>query len=284
MEPAHELLRAGLERLAHQEDVRLLVQDVGIEGDSAHVDYRVGAATAGPIWNRGWRPLHVSTRGGRLSPAQQPVRRASSQTGSGRPRDEPARHVRWWRADAMAARLLAMRLPPSSGRRSWPRLAGRAPPAYPNAQQPGRMGGLVLDARLTRGPQPTILAPMLGRTRRTAAVFLLGAAVSPWLSSGTVALHIGRHAGHRHDGHEREASAAALHGHHHEVGTPDHQHLLTLPVAAPAPAKAVFAPLPAALARIIALAACESAGALTGFGGGAPDPPSARRSPSILRI
>jgi len=127
---------------------------------------------------------------------------------------------------------------------------------------------------------------MLRRWRRTTALFVLGAAVSPWLSAGVVALHMGRHAeGGRHEHHEDAATAVAVHGHPHEAGTPHHEHLLTLPAGVPLPARAALVPpWPAPLARMIedaTVAAVRLAPAVTAAGH---DPPAGPHPVSILRI
>lgn len=124
---------------------------------------------------------------------------------------------------------------------------------------------------------------MPGRWRRPAALLVLGAALSPCLAPGAIALHTERHSS-RHEEHGHGGMAVALHGHHHERGTPEHQHLLTLPMGAPTPAKASLAPLPAALARMVAEAASAPVRLAAAVGAAGHDPPSVQRSSSILRI
>lgn len=41
IEPAHERLRNDLERLAHLQDLRIVIRDIRVQGDTAWVDYRV---------------------------------------------------------------------------------------------------------------------------------------------------------------------------------------------------------------------------------------------------
>jgi hypothetical protein len=126
---------------------------------------------------------------------------------------------------------------------------------------------------------------MLRRRRQWAALFVLGGAVGPWLAAALVALHMESHSG-GHDGGDRESSglAAVLHGHHHERGTPDHQHLLTLPGGAPPPARATLAPVPAVFADVPSRVAATMVRFAAGVSSVGHDPPSAERSFRILRI
>jgi hypothetical protein len=55
------------------------------------------------------------------------------------------------------------------------------------------------------------------------ALIPLAAMSLPWLTAPVFALHLAHHHG------TREDLAAALHGHAHAEGTPDHDHLLTPP-------------------------------------------------------
>lgn len=136
---------------------------------------------------------------------------------------------------------------------------------------------------MTAQPQRGILPHVRGTWRRPAALLVLGAALSPWLAAGAVALHAEDHSA-RHEERGDDDMAVALHGHHHETGTPVHQHVLTLPMAAPAPVKASLAPLPAALARMVAEATVVLVKLAVPVGAAAHDPPSVPRSFSILRI
>jgi hypothetical protein len=124
---------------------------------------------------------------------------------------------------------------------------------------------------------------MFGSWRRPAAIVVLGVTLSPWLGAGAVALHLEDHsAGHR-EAHD-DGMPVAVHGHHHAPGTPDHQHLLTLPAAAPAPARATLTPPPWAFTRTPAGTAPARDRLVAGAAGLGHDPPSAHRSLPVLRI
>jgi hypothetical protein len=125
---------------------------------------------------------------------------------------------------------------------------------------------------------------MLGRRRKRIALVLVGAAIHPWLAAAGVALHIEHPAeGHHRPGPE-SGLAAALHGHHHEHGTPDHQHLLTLPVGTSPPARGTLTPVLAFVAEVPADVATAAVRLATTAAGMGHDPPPAQRSFRILRI
>jgi hypothetical protein len=120
---------------------------------------------------------------------------------------------------------------------------------------------------------------LVTRRRRITAIVALVAAASPWLIASLAAVHLEQHADRDHD-HAREV-AAAVHGHEHEAGTPEHQHLWTLPNGALAPDK-LLTPLPATPTRVADRVAFAAAGVVAGARAAGHDPP--RRSVSILRI
>lgn len=125
---------------------------------------------------------------------------------------------------------------------------------------------------------------MLGRLRKRTALVVLGTAIHPWLAAAGVALHLEHHAAPHHAPSPESSFAAALHGHHHEHGTPDHQHLLTLTEGTSPPARGTLTPVPVALADVVAgVSATPKALAATAAGMGH-DPPIAQRSFRILRI
>jgi hypothetical protein len=126
---------------------------------------------------------------------------------------------------------------------------------------------------------------MLGPLRRTTALFVLGVVASPWLATAVVALHLDGHArrGH-HEGEVESLAGAALHGHAHDAGTPEHHHSVTAPAPGPLPVKPELTPAPAAILRAIAAVAegpirLPEAASSVGH-----DPPRCAFSVSILRI
>jgi len=125
---------------------------------------------------------------------------------------------------------------------------------------------------------------MLARRRKMIALVVVGAAIHPWLAAAVVALHIEHHAEAHHGPGPESGFAAALHGHHHEHGTPDHQHLLTLPAGTPPPARGTLTPVPAVVADVAADVSTAAVRLATSAAGMGHDPPHAQRSFRILRI
>lgn len=131
---------------------------------------------------------------------------------------------------------------------------------------------------------------MSRRRGRIAALLTLGSLAIPWLLSAAVAVH---EAQHHYASHLAESDVAlaldlASHGHHHDRGTPAHQHLIAparvvrLPVA-----KASLNVAPLALGGVLvsppALATPGRWSSLTLSGPGH-DPPSFLGTHSVLRI
>lgn len=125
---------------------------------------------------------------------------------------------------------------------------------------------------------------MLRRRRKTIALVVLGAAIHPWLAAAVVALHLEHHAEAHHARSPESGFAAALHGHHHEHGTPDHQHLLALTDGASPPARGPLTPVPTVLADVAVDVSSTAVRLATTAAGMGHDPPSAQRSFRILRI
>jgi hypothetical protein len=125
---------------------------------------------------------------------------------------------------------------------------------------------------------------MLGRCRKEIALVVVGAAIHPWLAAAAVALHLEHHAAPHHAPSPESSFAAALHGHHHEHGTPDHQHLLTLTEGTSPPARGTLTPVPVVLADVAADVATAAVRLATSAAGMGHDPPRAQRSFRILRI
>lgn len=136
---------------------------------------------------------------------------------------------------------------------------------------------------LTADGALAILPAMPGRWRQRTALSIVGVAVFPWLSAAAVLLHL-EHDAH-HDARDSESGfAAAVHGHDHERGTPYHEHLLTLPGATLSTSRASLASLAAALAPVVSVAVATGLRFAAGAVSLGHDPPSARRSVSVLRI
>jgi hypothetical protein len=125
---------------------------------------------------------------------------------------------------------------------------------------------------------------MLGRRRKRIALVVLGTVIHPWLAAAVVALHLEHHAESRHTRDPESGFAAALHGHPHEHGTPDHQHLLTLTEGTSPPARGTLTPVPVVLADVAADVSATAKGLATTAAGMGHDPPPAQRSFRILRI
>jgi hypothetical protein len=125
---------------------------------------------------------------------------------------------------------------------------------------------------------------MLGRRRKRIALVVVGAAMHPWLAAAVVALHLGHHVEPQHAPSPESGFAAALHGHHHEHGTPDHQHFLTLTEGTSPPARGTLTPVRVVLADVVAGASATAKALATTAAGMGHDPPPAQRSFRILRI
>lgn len=125
---------------------------------------------------------------------------------------------------------------------------------------------------------------MLGRRRKTVALVAVGAAIQPWLAAAVIALHLEHDAEPHHARSSPRGLAAGLHGHHHEQGTPDHQHLLTLPGGTPPPARGTLTPVPAVVADVAAGVSATALRLATTAAGMGHDPPRGQRSFRILRI
>jgi hypothetical protein len=78
--------------------------------------------------------------------------------------------------------------------------------------------------------------------RQRIAILALSTTAFSWLSIALVAFHLEAHGPHDHEM-DADVAAAVLHGHHHESGTPDHEHRFTLAPVAPVPTKLVLQPL-----------------------------------------
>jgi hypothetical protein len=116
---------------------------------------------------------------------------------------------------------------------------------------------------------------------RGIALAVLGTSAFPWLSIAGATLHLEAHATHHHRA-ETDATATVLHGHHHEAGTPDHEHHLTLAPVGPLPTRIAIQSLPVALggeASASGQVPDSIAAAVTGLGH---DPP--HRPPSSITI
>jgi hypothetical protein len=125
---------------------------------------------------------------------------------------------------------------------------------------------------------------MLGRCRKISALVVVGAAIHPWLAAAIVAVQVSHHTERHHGPGPDSGFAAALHGHRHEHGTPDHQHLLTLPAGTPPPARVTLTPVLTVVPDVpadVSTAAVRLAMTAAGMGH---DPPPAQRSVRILRI
>jgi hypothetical protein len=125
---------------------------------------------------------------------------------------------------------------------------------------------------------------MLSRQRRRTALVVLGTALFPWLSACLVALHLAGHVTEHEAGARATAAGLAAHGHHHEPGTPDHEHRMTLPGSPPPPARLAPALLPPALLDLLSEAVSSSDRLAPTFGSLGHDPPRVQRSHSILRV
>ena len=136
---------------------------------------------------------------------------------------------------------------------------------------------------MTTPRTPAILQTMPG-CRKRIALLVVGAVIHPWLAAAVVALHLEHHADSRDARGPESAFAGALHGHHHEHGTPDHQHLLTLPAGTPPPARGTLTPVLAVVADVAADVSTIAKGLATTAAGMGHDPPPAQRSFRILRI
>jgi hypothetical protein len=120
--------------------------------------------------------------------------------------------------------------------------------------------------------------------RRMIAVFALVVAAAPWLSAGIVAVHLGYHdARGSEDRHQHEAAVAG-HGHHHEAGTPEHEHISTLPRDVLSPARIALVPVPAILAHAATEVAASAIRFAVCVGAASHDPPSSPGPFRILRI
>lgn len=109
VEPAHERLRTDLDRLAHVDDLRLLVQDVEIDRDTAWIDYQVeGRARPGdpPPPTTGRFTLRRTTDGWALEASR--FGESLQMPGAAAAGGDPARQARPGRADTLAARLLVI--------------------------------------------------------------------------------------------------------------------------------------------------------------------------------
>lgn len=122
---------------------------------------------------------------------------------------------------------------------------------------------------------------MRGSRRQSTALVLLGTTACSWLAIALLALHLEVHGTHDHET-DADVAAAVLHGHHHETGTPDHEHRFTLAPVAPLPTKLVLQPLAVGLVGI----ASESLALLVGLAphadGLGHDPP--HRPPSSVTV
>ena len=109
LEPAHEQLRVDLDRLAHVEGLRLVEQDIEIEGDAARVHYRLeGRARRGdPEPPAGGQFTFRRTADAWVLAGNQ-FGVVDSRSGAAPPGGNLAWHVPWWRADAWAVRLFAV--------------------------------------------------------------------------------------------------------------------------------------------------------------------------------
>jgi len=125
---------------------------------------------------------------------------------------------------------------------------------------------------------------MLSWRRRGIALLVVGAAIHPWAAAAVVALHLEHHAEPHHARDLESSFAAALHGHYHEHGTQDHQHLLTLPAGTPPPARGTLTPVLAVVADVAADVSATARGLATTAAGMGHDPPPAQRSFQVLRI